>query len=149
MWILLCATVVFAAAWIVGALKDIRASQDQYFARVEEVAHTQMEAVKAIAEDMKTATGYLRYLRARAWQDDPTFIEDINEGSSAFAPSWHSLKREYGLWVREDDKHEGAMRIMRGETTKTEAHLRELLGDTEYQRISKLRRESEPDQTPT
>jgi hypothetical protein len=110
-------------------------------AKVEELAAEQIELIKHIAEDVNRVTEYVRYLRARAWEDDPRFIEDISEGGSKFAPSWHDLKREYGLWNRDSDEHEGAMRVMRGERTRTEEYLRAQLGDDGYERLRKMQQE--------
>jgi hypothetical protein len=99
----------------------------------------QVEIEKAQQADLKRVAGYVRYIRARAWQDDPTFIEDLNEGASKLSPKWHELMYEYGVWLRDEDEHEGAMRIMRGERTKMDELLREELGDAKYEEIKKMR----------
>ncbi len=135
--VLLIISVVVAAYRLATATRQIAlVAQKQVQTSKSTTDH--IELLEKIHNDLQRVTGYVRYLRARAWRDDPSFIEDVNEGESKLAPQWHELQNEYGLWVRESDEHEGAMRIMRGETTKSARYLRAAIGDAAYERIAKV-----------
>jgi hypothetical protein len=79
--------------------------------------------VMDMREKVARTTGYVRYLRAIKWREDPTFIEDLSEGSQPGALKWHELQDQYGIWVREESGNEGEKRAVRSKETDT----RELL----------------------
>src|SRR5687767_3964868 len=113
--VVLVAAVVYLLGQILKELRSIGRTQREVADRSNAVNGTFANLLELIQNDLKRVAGYVRYLRARQWHTDPTFIEDVNEGTSKFAPSWHDLKTEYGLWTREEDLDEGGLRVLRGE----------------------------------